>query len=296
MNRDKALVIVLSLCLIFTASASAASDDLKMPKRRLKDSLQNQYMLTLIHQAMRATIPEYGQYSITQDVPPVLPGRAALALKEGRINIYIAPVLDELLHQVYVVPIPIRRGILSYRLPLIHKNNLAIFSKVTDYEDLKPLTFGMYKGTSTLPLFKRLDFPTITAPGPLEMLTMLEHQRFHYSVRGIHEIYFELENNREIMPNVVVEPTLALHIFLPTVIYLPPDNKRLIERVENGFLKIIEDGTFRKTFDHYYSRYAKRAKLHKRKVITITNAFSDHIDFPDIPGLWFDPKEVENLP
>ncbi len=289
-------MFIVLLVLPIYSSVSLASDDIKMARRLSPNKLQDQYINALFFAAMEASYDEYGPYSITSDAPAVMRGRAVSALtKRKAINTYVSPVNETLLGKVLVVPIPVRRGILSYRVALVHKENLGSVAKTKGVDELRNVRVGMYRGSSTLRVLKKQHFNTIESENHLSMFSMLEHKRFTYVLRGIHEVYDELETKKEMMPNIVVEPGIAFHLFMPTVIFLSPTETRLAERLEKGLLKILETGEFKQIFDKYYLPFAKQADLQDRKIIKIYNPLSDMIDFPEKPGLWFDPEEAKSL-
>lgn len=287
--------ILACVCLIICAN-SYALDEIRMAKRLSPDPLQDKYMNAILFAAMEATYEEYGAYKISTDAPPVMRGRAYSALtKRKAINLYISPVNAALIDKVLVVPIPVRRGILSYRLALVHKNNADVFTNVTTLDELRKVRVGMYRASSTVKALNRQHFNTVESENHLSMFSMLEHQRFTYVMRGVHEIFNEVESKRTTIPNVIIAPDIAFKLYMPTVFYLSPWEKRLAERIEKGLLKTIASGKFYEIFNKYYLPFVRMAKLNERKIIEIPNTISNKIKFPDIPGLWFDPVEIQPL-
>lgn len=285
--------LIFSIILFGCSSSAVASDDIKMAKRLSPNKFQDKYINSLLFAAMEATYEEYGPYNITANAPAVMRGRAVSALtKRDAINTYVSPLNETLLGKVLVVPIPVRRGILSYRVALVHKDNDGALARVNTVDELRDVRVGMYRGSSTLRVLKKQHFNTVESENHLSMFSMLEHKRFTYVLRGVHEVYNELETKKNMMPNVIVEPGIAFHLFMPTVIFLSPTEVRLAERLEKGLIKILETGEFKEIFDKYYLPFAIQAELQNRKIIKIHNPLSEMLDFPDVPDLWFDPAEA----
>lgn len=285
------LILLIFLCVC--ASGSWAMDVLKMPTPQYRKDTRIEYKNEVLKLALEATETEYGPFIITPDSPPMPRKRAIEALRTGvYINVYIAPIIPSWLEQMITIKIPIRRGILDYRLLIVHKSQLPLFENITSVESLRKFRAGSIFGESMTAVLRKQGFNLVTANNYDGSFSMLENKRYDWLSRGVHEIFDELELRKNSIEHVVIEPTLAIKTQLPTIIYVSPSAPRLAERLRKGLVIIAENGTLKSIFDKYYSDDIKRAELSKRRILTIANPFIPEGFLPKNPNLWFHPKET----
>ncbi len=288
------MLLPLVFCVLLIPQPLFAIDIVKMPKRIVPDNVQLQFMSEVIETALILTEDEYGPYEVAPRVPAMIRDRLVHALEKGeKINVYISPLKAEFVGKVHIVPIPIRRGILNYRLALIHKDDLRLFAKINTPAKFRELSVGMYTNSATLSLLEAKGYDIVEAPTHESMFPMLVRKRFQYAVRGVHEVFYELANRKAEYPELVIEPTIAINIPMPTVVYVSLKYPRLVERLDSGLRAMALNGVLKDIFNRYYRNYAKEAKLDIRKVFHVENPLTDVLEFPAIPGLWFSPQELE---
>ncbi len=290
--RLRFLLLCASIVICATSPSVAFSlDHVKIPARNKVNVQRISYALSVVEAVMIATKSDYGDYKISTEYPTAYRERTIEELQTGKlINLDITTLKQTYLGKAIVIPFPIKRGILNYRLALVHKNDKDIFVDLKDSEQLKSYTVGLYEDMSTLITMRQLGYPTRSTISYEAMYSMLEYSRFDYTFRGINEAYFELELFSKNAPNVMVEPHTIFSLFLPTLMFVSPKEPRLAERIKKGLHRIHDSGEFKAIFKRYYSSQISRANISKRKVIKIKSPLEDLIDFPDIPGIWFDPN------
>ena len=120
------------------ASTSWTLDVLKMSAPQSRKDTRSEYKYEVLKHALEATRTEYGHYIMTLDAPPMPRKRALEILRKGdHINVYISPIIPSWLDQVLTIKTPIRRGILDYRLLIVHKDQLPLFENITSIESLR---------------------------------------------------------------------------------------------------------------------------------------------------------------
>ncbi len=282
--------------LLFTAPAvysGSHTDTIKLTESTAKNTLKNRYLLDILNAAMKETAGAYGSYRIEQTAPARRISRAIYALKNNKdINTHLGILHADLLDDLHVVPIPIYRGLMNYRLLLIHKSNSEEFGSISTVDDLKLYKTGMFGHSSTIKQLRKLSFPTIATHNTRTMFSMLEHRRFHYILRGIHEAYDELEGNQYDVPNVIIAPKLGVHLSQPVVLYMSPGETRLAKRLEEGLIKITHTGEFETIFNRHFLNYIKKSKFHTRKIIKIDSDLAGRVNFNKTPGLWYSPTDT----
>ena len=183
------------------------------------------------------------------------------------------------------IRLPVRQGLLSYRLLLVNKADLPMFEKINSLKELNNFTAGLHKGWLTTEIFK-LNNLSVTETGHFEgLFLMLNRRRFDYIPRGIYEIYDELNARQTMLRDIVVEPTIALYIPTSSYVYLSPEDTRLAKRIDTGVRKLITSGELKAIVKKYYANDINRANLNGRKIFEIENPYfnpKDKLNFNNL--------------
>jgi len=275
MFKSTSVKLVLIIFLLFSfASKSNAIDKIKMLKPLLGFDKRAKHKDEVIIRSLEVTVDEYGPFTFEAVDVDMTPSRALASMKTGSlINIFIAPSSEVWNVSTIPIKIPIRQGLLSYRLLLVNKINLAKFEKVKDFDDLKHLRAGLQNDWITTNIFKKLEMNVVTAHTFEGLFLMLNKHRSDYIPRAIYEIYDELNTRKGKLNNVVVEPTIALHLPMFSFVYVSPKEQKIASRIKSGLLKLKETGELNDIFDKYYAKDIIKADLKNRRVIEIKNPF-----------------------
>lgn len=250
------------------------------------NDLRGNYKLSVLKQSLEKTIESFGPYEIHIIDIPTTVKRALKEVNSGEnINLFIGITTIEWEKQNLPIRIPIRRGILNYRLLVTNKHNVEKFSNIEGIKDIKKLAAGLRIGWATTDVFKQQKFNTYELESLDGLYHMLNRNVIDYIPRGINEVYDEIAIRQ---PNdIVVEPTVALFLPAPTYIIVSPNEKRLAKRIETGLELMISDGSLKTLFYQFYAEKIKKANLHSREIIAIPNPLQpEHTPF-DRPELWF---------
>jgi len=96
--------------------------------------------------------------------------------------------------------------------------------------------------------------------------------------RSIYEIYAELEERKDTLENVVVEPTIALNIPMLSYVYVSPSEPRIAKRIKSGLQKLLANGELKELLYKHYGDDIIRANLQGRKIFQIENNYYNHDD------------------
>lgn len=254
------------------------------------------YKIDLLKRALELTTPEYGEFEIIIDGPNTTIKRAILEINSGKtINTFMAITTSEWEAKTRAIKIPVRRGILNYRVLSVHKDKLDIFAKVKTIDDLKKLNGGVRIGWATADILKQQGFKMFEGNTLDGLYQMLNTHRIDYIPRGANEVYEEISSIHMTAPDLVVEPTLALFIPSPYYIFVSPNEERLAKRIEAGLELMIKDGSLKALFYSYYQENLRQANFSGRKIIHIGNPLLP----ADIPferkELWFENDSPANV-
>ena len=248
------------------------------------------YKSEVIKSALEHTVETYGAYEFLMDVPRMNALRAMRLLEEGTsLNVFVALTNQDWEDKTIPIRIPIRRGILSYRLLLIHNDNSALFENINTAEDLKRHTVGLRQSWTTTKTFSHLGFNVIPTSSYDGMFKMLESHRFDFIPRGINEVFGELDSRKDSLKDLAIAPGIALYIPSASYIFVSPKFPRLAERIRAGLNLMLRDGSLEAIFDKYYSENIKKADLKSRRIIYIANPMLPKSTPLHRKELWFNP-------
>lgn len=287
------VALVFSVC--FCAQPVVAKDVVKINTGQSTRDIRSQYSFALLYEALNQTVDEYGEYEV-QIIGLSLPNfRKMQQISEGEtINAGMALTTIEWEQKTIPIRVPLRRGILNYRLLMIHKDNLNQFSSVGSDLGLKRYKVGLRRNWATWEIMREMQFEVVNVFGYEAVFGMLEKQRFDFVPRGPHEIYDELRIRQDEFPSLRVEPNIALYIPAPFYIFVSPKNPRLAKRLELGLNKLVDNGFLPSLFDEYYAHFLRQSNMAERKVIHLGNPFLPELTPLEDKRLWLDWDDYRN--
>ena len=274
---------------LFSANNAWALDTVKITNSEsMANDKRSLHKKEIIKRALELTTPEYGAYAF-QTMNVVMNRHRALPIViQGKIsNIYVAAASEEWDKKTIAIKIPIRGGLLNYRLLLVNQNDLLTFAQVKSLDDLKNLTAGLRAGWVTSDVFKKANIPLVETQNFDGLFSLLNMHRFNYIPRAIYEIFDELSARQSFLPNVVIEPSLAIYLPMPTYVYVSPAEPRLAKRLEKGLKIMLKNGELHQILRKYYADDIKRANLKNRTIIKIHNPYFKDQHFLSDESLWF---------
>jgi len=268
---------------------SFANTQIYLAKPDVGSFSRSDYPEQVLRLALDKTVSDYGEYKITKKVS-VTRKRALYTLIEGRlINVHSAPAKQSWENKTIPIYIPIRKGLLGYRLLLINNQNQKKIDNIKNIEDLKKLKCGTGSQWSTTKALSMLDFNLIKGKSYEGLFGMLEKGRFDYFPRGVNEVFGELKKFSKSNPNIKLEEKLAIYLPLPTYLFVSPKYPELAKRIEKGLRMAIKDGSFNKLFIKFQGRNIKKANLSNRKIFRLENPALKKQDFFYDKSLWYTP-------
>lgn len=90
---------------------------------------------------------------------------------------------------------------------------------------------------------------------------------------------------------MIIEKKILLYYPLPTYFWFAnsSEGSTLAHRVEEGFKKIMKDGSYKKIFDKYYSDKISLLNLKERHIFRIENhLLPENVPFKNT-DYWYDP-------
>ena len=286
------IIGLMLLSLVFTPSVARAMDRVVTNSVLNEEDGRENYPHMLLKKALEVTRVSHGDFEIIDYGPRLQRKRALLELERGAIDVYSAatqPVWEEKTLPVYI---PLRKGILGYRLFLIDQANQQLFSDLQSLDDLKQLSIGSGSQWSITRVFRAQGFRVIGVVQYEQLFELLMRGRFQGFPRGVNEIFLEFDGRNKTYPNMAIEQDLALYIPLPTYFFVTPGRPKLKGRIEQGLKVMIGNGGFDRLFHQYHRKSLEWARLGERKIFQMENKTLGPENPLSQPDLWYQPEGV----
>ena len=295
---EKRRFIALLLAAMFggplpAVGASAQQEPLLVvyPAPESPDDKRDLDMQELLKLALDHTVASHGPYRL-QASEPMNENRYRASLRHGvKISLAWLSVTAETERDFLPVRIPLRRGILGYRVFIIRKQDQARFAAIHSASQLKALRMGQGTGWNDVPLLRANGFNVAIGASYASLFEQLANGRVDYLSRGINEAWQEVAAFRAQYPELMVEPTLMLYYPWPKYLYVNRKDRALAQRLQLGLTLAQQDGSFEQLFRRYHQQDIGRADFARRQVFCVDNQLFPN-GFPAESQRWlFRPDE-----
>ncbi len=254
---------------------------------------RNNYHIELLRTALEKTITKYGPFRLKPTKTVMNEIRIIKMLTNGveGVDVMFRPTSKEDEEQLSPIRIPLDKGLLGYRIFLIHKKDQPKFRSIKSLNQLKKLKVGQGRDWNDVNIYKHNNFKVVTGSVYEGLFEMLLKARFDYFARGVEEAYPEYEARKKEMPDLHVEESIVLYYPFPRYFWVANNKKGdlLRERLTEGLEIMIKDGSFEQIFRKYKSNAINMANLKNRKVFKIKSPFLPEATPINRPELWYDP-------
>ena len=241
--------------------------------------------------ALELTKPKYGDYQIEIKKYYMNGDRSFVELTTGKnINVYFALTRSDMEEIAIPIRIPVRRGIVNYRLLLIKRGTENFFSNVNTLDDLKKIRVGVDTAWAAHKTLLYHGFNIIPVADYDSMFNMLARKRFEYIPRAPNEIFDEIERHPGEFYDFIIEPTLAIYMPSATYVFVSKEFPRIADRLKEGLELMVKNGDLLKIFHTFFYDSILKANIKNRKIINIVNPYLPETVPVDDSTLWFDPS------
>lgn len=281
-------------CLVFAAPGFALGADSGADIGYFQTDLRYEYRIKLLELALEKTRDGYGDFHLVPVSDEMSQGRGLEFLRKGEnVRVAFLPTTSEREKDFLAIRIPILRGILGYRVFLIHQDARDAFAEVASLEELKArFTAGFGTHWADKAILVSNGIAVVDTPSYDNLFGMLNARRFDYFPRGINEAWHEVEKRGADFPKLMVEPELALYYPYAVYFFVNRKDDLLAQRIDTGLRLALSDGSFEALFREYHEEDIRRAGLDKRRLFILENPTlpetTDVIDtrwwLPQVPG------------
>jgi len=286
MLRACLLCLVLTLCPL---AAWASTLQVTYPHSGAANDVRFRDLLEVLRTALEKTAPEYGPFELRPFRESMNEARYLYELKSGHsINIAWSSTSVEKEQEFLPIRIPLRKGLLGYRVALIAANAQEKIDRVQTLDDLRRLTVGQGIGWGDVLVYQANGIRVVTANYD-NLFKMTGLSRFDLFPRGVSEILSEYELFHKDVPNLAIEKSLLLYYPWPYYFFFNKNDLALKTRVEAGLRLMLRDGSFDQLFKRYNSKAIEVIKLKQRRIIYLQNPLLPKETPLSDASLWFDP-------
>ncbi len=276
------LIATLSLVAVTPAQA----DKLRMVNG---ESGLNRYAKGLLH-LIESKLEQKFEWDETTEGSTA--SRITQMLADDQLDIVWYATVAEFEEKMRPIRIPIYKGLLGYRIFMIKKGNQSKFDGIKTLDDLKSISIGQGHLWADTLIMEANGINVTKVTQYARHFYMLDGDRFLAFPRGVHEPWAEIANYPEL--ELTVEKNLLMAYTNPFYFFVRKDNKALADKIERGFRRAIEDGSFDKYFlaDPTINDVLTKANMQNRTVIRLKNPTLPPLTPVEDETLWFDPYKL----
>jgi len=222
---------------------------------------------------------------ISMPVPTIPEERSMKMLQERYYDIHWMSTTPNSEKQLLPIYIPLDKGLIGWRLMLVHNDNKDMFANVKSIQGLKNLTAGLGHHWPDTLIFNANNLQVFTATTTSGLQKMLSLKRIDYFPRSILEIWQEHATSE------YLALTIDSHIVLtyPAAIYffVSKDNSTLQKLIKHGLELAIADGSFDRLFQQNFAEVIQQANLQQRRRFNLTHSLIADTEYLSRSELWF---------
>ncbi|WP_016955996.1 hypothetical protein [Catenovulum agarivorans] len=243
----KTLLMSLVICMFSVAAVSAENIRIVSPQSSFDTSYS--YFLGLLELTVERTQAEFGPANIiiAGDVPQ---GRALRELGK-LVDVYWAGTSHQRDTDLLPVTIPLVKGLLGYRMPIIQKDSIATFDKISNLSQLKELTACQGLSWPDTDILEHAGIRVHKNAVYERMFKQVAIGRCDYFPRGIYEGISEVKAREMLYPNLIFYTDLIIYYPFPMYYFVSKQNPMLHKRLTQGLELLIAEGKFEQYFKNH---------------------------------------------
>ncbi|MEX1220655.1 MAG: hypothetical protein WEA82_00910 [Idiomarina sp.] len=260
------------LVLISTVTSAAfANTPVVMNKAFADLSEERDYNYQLFKRALAVTEDDYAATALTRYPLPMTQTRLIHELISGKkVQVGVLASGYWKRQGLIAIPIPVRRGLLGWRLLLTREQALSRLPDLANnMPALSTLTTGFGADWVELPLMQQAFAHVETLEQTSDLYQQLLDGNFDVFSRSVIELWLELENLGSSAEQLAIVPGVVLRYPFADFFYVASDQSELAKRIELGLQRLYASGEYDALFRSFYGSVIKRAELDNRRIIEL---------------------------
>ncbi len=204
----------------------------------------NGYALGLLKLAVSKSSPHNQAPKIVYG-PNMTQARALKQIELGKtIDIFWAGTSIEREQQLKAIRIPLLKGLLGYRVSLVHKDFISGFDGINSKQDFTRFSPCQGSDWPDTDILASGGFNVVRNPDYKMMFKQVSIKRCHFLPLGVYEADAEYTANKNLYPNIRLYKDIIIRYPFPMYFFVNKDNTTLASLIKNGLEKAIDDGSF----------------------------------------------------
>ncbi len=215
-------------------------------------------------------------------------------VSSGELDIMSAATNQEMEELLQPVRIPLMKGLLGYRVMIIHADNQHYFDQIDTFAELKKISMGQGTRWADTQILEHNGLNVVKVNKFPSLFYMVDGGRFDAFPRGVNEPFAEVEQWGREGLELAVEKRLMLMYRMPFYIYTSKNRPQLAADLERGLNLAIADGGFDELFfgTEMVQDVLQKANMGERKVFPLDNPTLPEATPVDRPELWLDVSDL----
>lgn len=184
--------------------------------------------------------------------------------------------------QALAVKIPLDRGLLGYRIPLINKRTPDLFKNKQNTIDIRKVHFGLRFDWPDLEIFKQNELSILSFSSHSQANNLLKSGRIDAIPDGLLEV-----GSYKLQPELTYDKHVVLYYPSAVYFFVAKENQVLHDALEKGLNLSLKDGSWQKLFDKHFSHVIENVNLAKRTLIRLDNPTLPRTAPIDMPQYWY---------
>jgi hypothetical protein len=237
------------------------------PSPESKADRRNDYAVELLRLALQES---GGGWELRASQSVMNQDRAFADLKRGG-TLRVAWAMTSTQRELQATPIriPIYKGLIGWRLPLVHASQSGLLAQVSNLNQLKRFTAGQAREWPDTQVLEDNGLRVVSGASYEGLFNMLAHRRFDYFPRSIVEVWDEARERRS--QGIMVDQNIALYYPAAVYFFVNNNDPGLAEALDTGLERAIADGKFDRLFYSYFAGVIEEARLNQRRTIELVN-------------------------
>jgi len=240
----KSAIFTLLICAILAFPAQP--NTVRVLAAQSREDVSHGYFIELLTLTLIKSSPKYPTKAVqVLGEGEITHGRTLRLLSDNVIDVFWSGTNTQREQDLLPVRIPLFKGLLGYRVLLIHKSNHEKFIGIRE-KGLQSLIACQGEHWPDSDILEDNNFQVARVVRFDSMFKMLNQNRCDYFPRSIFEGYAELISAQQLYPDLMMFDDVILRYNFPMYYFVSLENPELAKQIEYGFKQANADGSLQK--------------------------------------------------
>lgn len=231
------------------------------------------YERQVLKAILETTEEDWGAWELKESLEEYPGKEESLVFTEKNHDLFVTVAGNQKFAEgaMIVIPEPLTKNLLGYRIPIIRAADSTLFSEINEPEAIQKLAHGIPETWSDADIFRHNGYEVAEEGDFDDIFDRLQDNRFDYSAYGANEVLGVFKNRASKRKGLVIDQNILLFYPFPLVFYVNPKRPKMAERIEQGLQRIIASGQLTSIFNEHYGDITAQLKLNSRQVFILDN-------------------------